>query len=170
MTNRGPLCGPRFIFFGHFAYNIVNKLKAEKKGYLQLRGYYSARDYGSASGKIRRKVVGFRPALEVIPAINTSVTHTLEGQNFQISSIPGDKTFCPILQPIESAAFEGLPEGRQVKMYTILEDGVPHRMEDGFQNKSHLRITDKYFGDEFLISWTISNGVAVANSTLYQQE
>ena len=55
-------------------------------------------------------------------------------------------------------------------MYTVLEDGVPHRIGDRFQNKSHLRITDKFFGEEFLIPWTISNGVAVADNTLYQQE
>ena len=136
----------------------------------ELRGCYGARQRGSASKTSRLDSAGFRPALEVIPAAHASVTHTLEGQNFQISSVPGDKMFCPILQPIKSDVFKGIPEGKQVKMYTVLEDGVPHRIGDRFQNKSHLRITDKFFGEEFLIPWTISNGVAVADNTLYQQE
>lgn len=31
---------------------------------------------------------------------------------------------------------------------------------------SQLELTDRYYGDEYLIPWTISNGVAVADKSL----
>lgn len=158
----------RYYFWGSDATKYNHS--AVKNPYA-LRGCYGARARGSDTATTRRDSSGFRPALEVIASAYTGRTHVLEGQNFRISSVPGDKKiFCPILQPIKSAAFNIIPDGQQIKMYTLLENGQPHRMGDRLQNKFDLQITDKYFGDEFLIPWTISNGVAVADNALYQQE
>lgn len=38
-----------------------------------------------------------------------------------------------------------------------------------FQDIAQLEITDRYYGDKFLIPWTISNGVAVADKSLLIQ-
>ncbi len=135
-----------------------------------IRGYYGARIRGSAPDNSRANTIGFRPVLEAIPSDILHDPCILDGEKFYVSSVPGDKMYCPILQPLESDNFKSVLDGKQVKMYAILEDGQPLRAGDEFKDRRNLRITDKYFGDEFLISWSISNGVAVANGVLYQKK
>ena len=58
-------------------------------------------------------------------------------------------------------------------MYTLLKKGRPVRMDTNrkgkYQDVSQLKLTDRYFGEEYLIPWTISNGIAVANKVLLQK-
>lgn len=55
-------------------------------------------------------------------------------------------------------------------MYTLMENGHPIHMDEQVRSVTKLTLTDHYFGDEFLIPWVISNGVAVVNQSLPQQE
>ena len=48
-------------------------------------------------------------------------------------------------------------------MYTITENGHPIHPNEMFKNATNLTVTDRYFGDEYLVQWVISNGVAVAS-------
>ena len=54
-------------------------------------------------------------------------------------------------------------------MYTAIQDGHPIQFSDKVQSLSGIELTDQYFGDEYLISWTVSNGVAVADKPLLVQ-
>ena len=67
-------------------------------------------------------------------------------------------------------AFSGILNGEQIRMYTLLKNGRPVPMNPKqkrvFKDMSQLKLTDKYFGDEFLIPWVISNGIAVASRPL----
>lgn len=54
-------------------------------------------------------------------------------------------------------------------MYTFMESGHPICFGEPVKDAAKLTLTDRYFGDEYLIPWTISNGVAVANQALQQQ-
>ena len=51
-------------------------------------------------------------------------------------------------------------------MYTVTENGLPIHMDESVKDPSRLTLTDHYYGDEFLIPWTISNGVAVASTSV----
>lgn len=117
--------------------------------------------------------IGFRPALEFLGAEDETPNCTLDGVDFHLSSIPGGEWFCPILQPIQKDIFKDIPDNRQIKMYTLLKNGHPVYTDaflpDVTSDTTRLEITDRYFGDEYLIPWTISNGIAVANQSLVQQ-
>ena len=93
----------------------------------------------------------------------------LDGTDFQLSSIPGDDDFCPILQPIQKNAFKDIPVGGMVRMYTFMENGRPIHIKEPIKDINKLILTDRYFGDEYLIPWIISNGVAVVSQSLRQQ-
>lgn len=130
-------------------------------------------DYWTCFGPTRTDDLGFRPALEFLGAEDETPNCTLDGVDFHLSSIPGGERFCPILQPVQKDIFADIPDNQQIKMYTLLKDGHPVYTDaflpDTPSDTSQLEITDRYFGDEYLIPWTISNGVAVANQSLVQQ-
>lgn len=112
--------------------------------------------------------IGFRPVLEPLGATEITPNCNLDGVNFHLSSLPGDE-FYPVLQPVQSNVFVDIPNGQQLKMYTLMEDGQPVHTGEQVKKSAKLTLTDRYFGDEYLVPWIISNGVAVASQSLKQQ-
>lgn len=138
-----------------------------------IRGHESARFRDYCDVDSRYKNVGFRPVLEILPAFGLIPNVKLDGQEFSLTNLPESKDFYPILQPRMESAFADIPDGQESRMYTLLKDGEPVRMDIRrkrvFKDMSQLELTDRYFGDEYLIPWTISNGVAVASHSLLQK-
>ena len=134
--------------------------------YCAVRGYHSARCWDYCDATYRTASVGFRSVLEPLPSDVPTLNINLDGAGFQLSSLPGRNAFCPILQPIQEDIFKDIPVGDKVRMYTFLEGGKPIHVGATIKDISKLTLTDRYYGDEFLISWVISNGVAVASQSL----
>lgn len=138
-------------------------MSASRRTARVVRGWVSARHWNSDKATYRSVNIGFCPVLEPIssdiPIPNTS----LEGADFQLSSLPGGEDFCPTLQPIQESIFAGIADGSKVRMYTFIEGGHPLCPEDGLKGIAQPILTDRYFGDEYLVPWTISNGIAVAD-------
>lgn len=133
-----------------------------------VRGWQSARYFHYHSDTYKNSTIGFRPILEPMCVDNPSTNCKLDGVDFQLSSIPGGVGFCPMLQPIQMDVFKDIPSGKQIRMYTILANGKPIRIGDGVKKsaKLTLTLTDRYFGDEYLVPWIITNGLAVASQLL----
>ena len=131
-----------------------------------VRGYYSARRWGGSDAANRNVGVGFRPALEPLPSDTPIPNIKLDGIDFQLTSLPGGN-FCPILQPVNKDVFSDIMVGSEVRMYTFLNNGHPIPFGEPVKDASKLTLTDRYFGDEYLIPWTISNGIAVASHFLF---
>ena len=55
-------------------------------------------------------------------------------------------------------------------MYTLMEGGHPIHFEAAIKDVSKLTLTDRYFGDEYLVPWVIYNGVAVAAKSILKQD
>ena len=131
----------------------------------RVRGNSSARNWDVFGLSVQSDKVGFRPVLELLGNSDPVSNCVLDGADFQLSSIPGSHGYCPILCPIPQNLFASIPDGQQVKMYTIMEGKYPVSMDFGFSDVSKLTLTDRYFGDENLVTWTISNGIAVASQS-----
>lgn len=129
-----------------------------------IRGWNSARYWGSTGPKNFN--IGFRPVLEPLGSVVGISNCKLEGTDFRLGSIPGGEGFCLILQPAVYDIFADIPNGSRVRMYTFMEDGSPIHIDGGFKDATKLKLTDRYFGDEYLVPWVISNGVAVASQSL----
>lgn len=43
-------------------------------------------------------------------------------------------------------------------------------MDEPVKDPSKLTLTDRYFGDEYLVPWVISNRVAVAKQSLFCEQ
>lgn len=116
--------------------------------------------------------LGFRPVLEIRPVIDVRPNCILDGQDFQMDNFPGSKNFYPILQPANKDAFESILDGTKLRMYSVLKNGKPVRMDTNrlskFRELSKLQLVDKYYGDEYLVPWVISNGIAIASRALLQ--
>ena len=134
--------------------------------YRAVRGYYSARFWNLNGATNRYVSVGFRPALEPLPSDTPTPNIKLDGIDFQLTSLPGGN-FCPILQPVDKDVFSAITVGSEVRMYTFLNNGHPIPFGEPVKDASKLTLTDRYFGDEYLIPWTISNGIAVASHLLF---
>ena len=134
-----------------------------------VRGYHSARGWSFNNATYRYANVGFRPALEILPSDAPIPNINLDGIDFQLSSLPGGEGFCPILQPIQKDIFKDIPVGGKVRMYTLMENGCPIHTDESIKDPSNLVLTDRYFGDEYLVSWVMSNGVAISNQPVPQQ-
>ena len=113
--------------------------------------------------------MGFRPALEPLPSDTPTPNIKLDDIDFQLTSLPGGN-FCPILQPVNKDVFSDIMVGSEVRMYTFLNNGHPIPFGEPVKDASKLTLTDRYFGDEYLVPWTISNGVAVVNKSLIKQD
>ena len=141
-------------------------------GYGVARGLNSSTGFYFVNAEVRRDTIGFRPALEFVPSAQFSHTCVLEGQGFYWSNIPGGEDFCPILQPVGGEAFTKFPNGYRIRMYTFTRDGQPIRTRTRqipkVEKGAQLQLTDRYYGDEYLVPWTISNGVAVADRALFR--
>ena len=96
--------------------------------------------------------IGFRPVLEILPIIDVEPNCTLDEQDFRVDNFPGSKNFYPILQSVAQNAFSGISNGTELRMYSLLKDGKPVRMDTNRQPKfrklSQLQLVDKYYGDE----------------------
>lgn len=55
-------------------------------------------------------------------------------------------------------------------MYTLMEGGHPIHFEAAIKDANKLTLTDRYFGNEYLVPWVISNGVAVAAKSILKQD
>lgn len=133
-----------------------------------IRGNHGARYWHLYTATSRSRYIGFRPALEILPSLNVAPNCVLDGQNFRLDTIPGNNKFYPVLYPIQDSGFKNIPNGQKQRMYTFVQDGRPILLPDLSKNTTRLRLIDKYFGDEYLVPWTISNGVAVIDSTRLQ--
>lgn len=134
-----------------------------------VRGWMSARYRSRASTKSMLASVGFRPALDFLDISKSASNCRLDGTEFRLSSIPGSKGFCPVLQPTKNDVFADISDGAQVKMYSFMEGQHPVCIGERVKTSVKLTLTDRYFGDEFLVPWTISNGVAVASRSLFSK-
>ena len=138
-----------------------------------VRGSRSARLWSNGDAAYRFVNIGFRPVLEPLASDNLVFNCTLDEQDFCWSTIPNGKGFCPILQPTQKNVFANVPDRQRVRMYTLLKKGRPVRMDTNrkgkYQDVSQLKLTDRYFGEEYLIPWTISNGIAVADQLLLER-
>lgn len=141
--------------------------------YSAVRGWKTVNSWNHMLDKIVDKRVGFRPALDPLGFYEFTPNCSLDSQDFQFGALPGSRHFCPILQPALGSIFTGVLNGQKAHMYTLLKDGKPVRTDTNrkgkFQDIAQLEITDRYYGDKFLIPWTISNGVAVADKSLLIQ-
>jgi len=134
------------------------------------RGYFSACGWHYDSASYRSVHVGFRPALEILPSDPrpSDKTVVLEDQKFLVLQMQGTihKVFYPQLSPIGANPFANIPNGTVVRMYTLLCNGKPVRQngeKPPIKRKGGVSLTDQFYGEEFLIPWVISNGVAVAS-------
>lgn len=136
-------------------------------------GWLKARHRTLDGPSFRSVGTGFRPALDPIGPDSAATHCWLEGAEFRMGKIPDGEVYCPTLQPVQSSVFAGIPDGYQVHMYTLLKNGRPVRtgltIPGIFLGEKQLEITDRYFGDEYLIPWTISGGIAVAQHALLGQ-
>lgn len=136
-----------------------------------VRGYMTARTCNDYESDYRdSEAIGFRPVLEPLGSISPVTIKTkLDGASFQISRLPGGEGCWPVLQPAEKGAFSDVQDGIQTKMYTFMENGHPVHVGEQVKDLTKLVLTDRYYGDEYLVPWTISNGVAVASQPLLKR-
>jgi len=145
----------------------------KNSAYRAFRGYHSARYWGGNSASYQYVAVGFRPALEILSSdlLPSDKTVVLEDQKFLVSQLQGaiSEVLYPQLNPIGGNPFASIPNGTTVRMYTLLCNGEPvPQNEEKPLTKGELSLTDQFYGDEFLIPWVISNGVAVASRPVLQ--
>lgn len=133
--------------------------------YRVLHGY----TWRSLPAKHRGLDVGFRPALEPIPSSSPTPNINLDGVDFQLTSIPNGDGFCPVLQPIHENVFKDIPTEGKVRMYTFLEGEKPILVGAKVKDTSKLTLTDRYYGDKYLVPWVITNGIAVGSQSLRQK-
>lgn len=113
--------------------------------------------------------IGFRPVLEPLGFEFPVPNYELEGHQFQFNAICDRTNLLPTLQPAEKDVFAKFPDGHKIHMYTFLKDGVPvlvdtHEKHE-LKEKRQLGLTDRYYGDEYLVPWTISNGIAISDKS-----
>ena len=144
-------------------------ISAHNVSYRAVRGYSSAHTWAHDTTTSRGLSVGFRPALEPLPSNSPILNINLDEVNFQLASLPEENGFRPVLQPTQENVFGDIPVGGKVRMYTFLEGGKPIHFGATVKDISKLTLTDRYYGDEFLIPWVISNGIAIASQSMKQQ-
>lgn len=134
---------------------------------------------GKISDSIKSVNVGFRPVLEVARIRNSKGKPNciLDGERFVMAQIPGEMHgFTPTLIPVSKPLFQQIPNGTELKMYTLLHNGEPvhlwpqNKAQFSKEDVRNFQLTDKYFGDEYLVQWIISNGMAIASKTLVDTE
>lgn len=152
------------FFWGSDAFHGMGTLV-----YYPVRGYHAPTKWNYLIGAGNDEFIGFRPALEPLGAVRPFSNWVLDGEQFQLDYIPGGDGFCPILQPAQKSVFTGIPDDSHVRMYTFMEGGHPIPIGEPIRYNSHLTLTDCYFGDEYLVPWTISNGVAVASQSFQKK-
>lgn len=131
--------------------------------------------FGAISDGMKSVNVGFRPILEPTRVRRSKAVSScvLDGERFFMEQMPGEVNgFTPILTPALRPLFKQIPNGKVVKMYTLLYKEKPvhpnskNNIVITAREAECIKLTDKYFGDEYLIPWIISNGVAIASKAL----
>ena len=135
-----------------------------------LRGYYDARTWGDFGASARDVAIGFRPVLEPLGPNSIALKRRLEGIDFLLSGLPGGNGFCPVLKPAKENVFMDIPDGSQIKMYSFLDGSRPVTIDEQVEDPTKLTLTDRYFGDEYLVSWVISNGIAITSQSLSRKK
>ena len=132
-------------------------------------GYDAASQCAGASVDARDTGIGFRPVLEPLGFESPVPNYTLEGHNFQFNAICDLTNLLPTLQPAEKDVFANIPDGYKIRMYAFLKDGKPVSIntpeKHELKEKRQLELTDRYYGDEYLVPWTISNGIAISDKS-----
>ena len=145
-----------------------------------VRGYRTSTDRLVYRCSTNENYIGFRPVLELhVPEfLPMKWSICLEGQPFIISAIKTGKADAktpglrPALLPWPAAGtgsgsvFESAAYLSRVKAYTLLMDGQPVRQDQDlpvrYKPGATLTLTDKYFGEEYLIPWVITQTGAYA--------
>lgn len=91
----------------------------------------------------------------------------LEGELFNLGHGVAPRkrmSYRPILEPKDKSVFAGIPIGTEVKMYTLLMNNIPVRQDGNAQytRGAELRLSDDFFGEEYLIPWVIVDGMAIS--------
>lgn len=119
-------------------------------------------------------LAGFRPVLEELTTGKAPFGKelSLDGQQFYAVDTKANEDstdFQPTLYPIKDGkpndkVFWSIPDGETLSMYTLLMNGEPVKQgrKRRYVKGSNLTLTDRYYGDEFLMKWTIIGGKAVA--------
>lgn len=134
-----------------------------------VRGALSAQFTNAYAPSTVDTGIGFRPVLEPLGFELPVPNYELEGHQFQFNAICDRTNLLPTLQPVEKDVFANFPDGHKIRMYTFLEDGKPVLIDahekHGLKEKRQLELTDRYYGDEYLVPWTISNGIAISDKS-----
>lgn len=150
-----------------------------------LRGNLSSRTSNMMSGQHKSADVGFRPVLEPMPirSLDPDKYIRLDGCDFLITQLSSKGVTdsddlldgYPILNPRNKETIhvlDNIPSGTECRMYTLLKDGKPVDMETQkppvFSKGTVCTLTDKFFGEKYLIPWNIINGIAVAKRRLFK--
>lgn len=178
-------------FYSYGQENNLNQdnLDASINQVASMRGYYNAQKFAQINTSSFSLFAGFRPLLEPLPFISAEghlgKLVELEGQPFYCSNFkPKLSGFRPKLVPVKKAgdgswmfdlaAFGELhDEVKHVRMYFILMDGVPLRQDmprpPVYKHGTKLELTDKFFGEQYLILWRIESGTATALQEVLQK-
>lgn len=135
-----------------------------------IRGALSAQHTDELAPSDEDIGIGFRPVLEPMGTKSPIPNCTLEGQAFQLNFMCDGTKYLPMLQPTKENIFANISDGQRVHMYTLLKDGKPVLMNTHqktiIKSKHQLELTDHYYGNEYLVPWTISNGIAISDRSL----
>lgn len=142
--------------------------------YRAIRGGLTAHGWGRELSSKYSKAIGFRPVLELLDPQPPSFVWpvTLDGVFFSIYQLPGydGNQFQPTLQPLGKCSFRDIPDGTTMSMYTLLMDGQPVRQDlpepAVWVPGAPLTITDRFYGEEYLIPWKLIGGLPTASQPI----
>lgn len=131
--------------------------------------------------------IGFRPALfpAKVDMLYRGGCLALDSQPFQFylatSGTGSDQGMCLVLAPVQSsrlmvhnsAILSGLEGHKSLKMYTLLMEDIPVP-QDGrspvkYKPGAHLTLTDRFYGEKYLISWDVVDGLAFSTEDVLSQ-
>lgn len=146
-------------------------------GHRVVRGCISANGYNHCSPSTRDSEKGFRPVL--IPLDSTQKEKgkkcILDSHAFFVRGVKkaaANEIFLPVLEPADPTLYDGLVMN-ELYAYTLLMNGVPVRQDraapETYIDGATLELTDIFYGKEYLISWNILNGTAVANKGILRK-
>lgn len=146
-------------------------------GHRVVRGCISANGYNHCSPSTRDSEKGFRPVL--IPLDSTQKEKgkkcVLDSHTFFVRGVKkaaANEIFLPVLEPADPTLYDGLVMN-ELYAYTLLMNGVPVRQDraapETYIDGATLELTDIFYGKEYLISWNILNGTAVANKGILRK-
>ena len=162
-------------FWGHMTENCYDD---DSKNLRPVYGFSSSSNCAALPATRRQVGLGFRPVLEPIKPelLDFHGRIALEGQEFMLTLQKSGRANStttgvrPIIRPADPAIFAGMPLLSSLKAYTLLMDGepVPQNKEKPvkYRTGSKLEFTDRYYGEGFLIPWTLFDQTAYATKDL----